>query len=78
MIWQRVLDVVILHIVMPEVDGFGVLANIDYSKMLKRPNFIMVSQLTGDNFINKAISLGASYYLVKPINSFNVATCRKM
>ncbi|MCX4361916.1 MAG: sporulation transcription factor Spo0A [Clostridia bacterium] len=61
-------DVVILDIVMPEVDGFGVLANIDYSKMLKRPNFIMVSQLTGDNFINKAISLGASYYLVKPIN----------
>ena len=61
-------DVVILDIVMPEVDGFGVLANLNYSKMSKRPNFIVVSQLTGENFINKAISLGASYYLVKPVN----------
>ncbi|MDE6274950.1 MAG: sporulation transcription factor Spo0A [Clostridia bacterium] len=61
-------DVVILDIVMPEVDGFGVLAGLNYSKMSKKPNFIVVSQLTGDNFINKAISLGASYYLVKPIN----------
>ena len=61
-------DVVILDIVMPEVDGFGVLAGLDYSKMNKKPNFIVVSQLTGDNFINKAISMGASYYLVKPVN----------
>ena len=61
-------DVVILDLVMPEVDGFGVLANLDYKKMPKRPNFIVVSQLTGENFINKAVSLGASYYLVKPVN----------
>ena len=46
-------DVVILDLIMPEVDGFGVLSNIDYSKMTKKPNFIM---------------LGASYYLVKPVN----------
>ncbi|MDE6472630.1 MAG: sporulation transcription factor Spo0A [Clostridia bacterium] len=61
-------DVVILDIVMPEVDGFGVLANLNYAKMNKKPNFIVVSQLTGENFINKAIALGASYYLVKPVN----------
>lgn len=61
-------DVVILDLVMPEVDGFGVLANLDYKKMPKRPNFIVASQLTGENFINKAVSLGASYYLVKPVN----------
>ena len=61
-------DVVILDLIMPEVDGFGVLANIDYSKMTKKPNFIIASQLIGENFINKAITLGASYYLVKPVN----------
>ena len=61
-------DVVVLDIVMPKVDGFGVLTGIDYSTMNKKPNFIVASQLTGDNFINKAISLGASYYLVKPVN----------
>ena len=60
-------DVVILDLIMPEVDGFGVLANIDYSKMTKKPNFIIASQLIGENFINKAITLGASYYLVKPV-----------
>lgn len=61
-------DVVILDLIMPEVDGFGVLSNIDYSKMTKKPNFIIASQLIGENFINKAIMLGASYYLVKPVN----------
>ncbi len=61
-------DVVILDIVMPEVDGFGVLANLNYAKMAKKPNIIVVSQLTGENFINKAIALGANYYLVKPVN----------
>lgn len=61
-------DVVILDIVMPKMDGFGVLSNTDFGKMPKKPSFIVVSQLTGENFINKAISLGASYYLVKPID----------
>lgn len=61
-------DVVILDIVMPKMDGFGVLSNIDYSQFAKKPNFIVVSQLTGENFINKAISLGACYYLVKPLD----------
>ena len=50
------------------MDGFGVLSNIDYSQFAKKPNFIVVSQLTGENFINKAISLGACYYLVKPLD----------
>ena len=61
-------DVVILDLIMPEVDGYGVLANLDYSQLPQKPSFIVVSQLTGENFINKAIQLGASYYLVKPIN----------
>ncbi|MDE6188677.1 MAG: sporulation transcription factor Spo0A [Clostridia bacterium] len=61
-------DVVILDLIMPEVDGFGVLENIDYAAMTKRPSFIVASQLTGENFINKALSYGASYYLVKPVN----------
>lgn len=61
-------DVVVLDLIMPEVDGYGVLANIDYKKLSQKPNFIITSQLTGENFINKAIQLGASYYLVKPVN----------
>ena len=61
-------DVVILDLVMPEVDGFGVLSNLDYNNMTSKPNFIVTSQLIGENFINKAITLGASYYLVKPVN----------
>lgn len=61
-------DVVLLDIVMPVLDGYGVLKGLDYSNMTKRPNIIVVSQLVGDAFISKAINLGASYFMVKPIN----------
>lgn len=61
-------DVVLLDLVMPELDGFGVLANIDYSRLPKRPQFIVASQLFGDAFVYKAINAGASYYMLKPLN----------
>lgn len=61
-------DVVLLDLVMPELDGFGVLANVDYGKLPKRPRYIVASQLVGDAFVHKAIDHGASYYMLKPVN----------
>ena len=61
-------DAVALDIVMPNLDGYGVLANVDFSKLRKRPVFIMTSGLTGDAFIRKAIGAGADYYMLKPVS----------
>lgn len=61
-------DVIVLDIVIPKLDGFGILKAIDYSKFAKKPNIIVASQLIGDAFISKAINYGACYYMAKPVN----------
>ncbi len=56
--------IVILDIVMPELDGFDVMARV---RLDRPPKYIIVSQLVGDAFVSKAMRLGASYYMAKPI-----------
>ena len=57
-------DFLLLDIVMPELDGFGVLTALG----IKRPTVIMMSQLATDGFVQKALRYGASYFLAKPFN----------
>lgn len=57
-------DFLLLDIVMPELDGFGVLSSL---KGL-RPTVIMMSQLNTDAFVQKALRYGAKYFLAKPFN----------
>ncbi|MDR3216260.1 MAG: sporulation transcription factor Spo0A [Clostridiaceae bacterium] len=68
-------DFVLLDIVMPELDGFGVLTQLNYDAMPKRPTIIMMSQLTADGFVNKAIRLGAAYFLAKPFGNMTLREC---
>ena len=49
-------DFLLLDIVMPELDGFGVLTALG----VKRPTVIMMSQLATDGFVQKALRYGAS------------------
>lgn len=57
-------DFVIMDIVLQGCDGFKVLENIKDEKT----NVIIQSSLSMDGFINKAISLGAKYYCIKPFD----------
>lgn len=57
-------DFLLLDIVMPELDGFGVLSALKNS----RPTVIMMSQLNTDAFVQKALRYGAAYFLAKPFN----------
>ncbi len=63
-------DVVIMDIVLKGCDGFKVLENIDKNKT----NVIIQSSLSMDGFINKAISMGAKYYCIKP---FDIETLKE-
>lgn len=60
-------DFLLLDIVMPELDGFGVLSALKNP----RPTVIMMSQLNTDAFVQKALRYGAAYFLAKPF-SFDV------
>ena len=55
-------DVVLLDLVMPKKDGFGFLQSISKNKC----KIIVLSALSKDVFVSKAIALGADYYMRKP------------
>lgn len=59
-------DFLLLDIVMPELDGFGVLTAMKSSG--RKPVTIMISQLATDGFISKSIRYGADFFMAKPVN----------
>ena len=61
-------DILILDLIMPHMDGFGVLESLNSAKLKKYPRVIIASAVGQDSMIQKAMDLGAQYYLVKPIN----------
>ena len=62
-------DIAILDVIMPHLDGLGVLEKVNSSTNLnKKPICIMLSAVGQDKITGKAISLGAEYYVVKPFD----------
>ena len=61
-------DVVLLDVIMPHLDGLGVLENVNLIKLEKRPMFIMLSAVGQDKITGQTIGLGAEYYVVKPFD----------
>jgi len=60
-------DVVILDIIMPHLDGIGVLERI-CAMSSKRPKVIMLTALGHENITQRVVELGADYYILKPFN----------
>lgn len=61
-------DIAILDIIMPHLDGLGVLEKIGSSALKKRPLFIILSAVGQDKITQRALALGAEYYIVKPFD----------
>ena len=61
-------DVVLMDVIMPHLDGIGVLEKLNMIKMNKRPICIMLSAVGQDKITRKAVELGAEYYVVKPFD----------
>ena len=61
-------DVVLLDVIMPYLDGLGVLEKIGATNMNKRPMCIMLSAVGQAKITQQAINLGAEYYVVKPFD----------
>lgn len=58
-------DVVLLDLIMPGLDGLGFLRALDRKR---GPVVVVTSQASNQALVRYALSLGASYYLVKPVN----------
>ena len=68
MIQEKQPDVVLLDMIMPALDGFGVLAQLQRTALEKRPRVIAVTALGRDDFIRRAVELGVMYYMIKPVD----------
>ena len=67
-------DDLVLDLVMPHLDGLGVLERINNMDLDKYQRVIMVSAVGQDSMIQRATALGAEYYLVKPISTEIIAS----
>lgn len=61
-------DAVIMDIVLTGMDGFAVMEQINRLNNFKKPNMLILSALCKEEFVHKALSLGASYYMMKPFS----------
>lgn len=68
-------DIVILEMLLPKIDGIGVLKAVQSKKIEKRPVFLVLSSLSQDMMIREAISLGAYCFMLKPFD-FSILTER--
>ncbi|HOQ38322.1 MAG TPA: sporulation transcription factor Spo0A [Acetivibrio sp.] len=68
LIVEKLPDIAILDIIMPHLDGLGVLEKIGATALEKRPLFIILSAVGQDKITQRALALGAEYYVVKPFD----------
>lgn len=61
-------DLVVLDIIMPHLDGLGVLERLNSINMDPMPRVIVLSAVGQDKITQRAITLGADYYVVKPFD----------
>lgn len=61
-------DVVLIDMIMPYLDGMGVLSKLNEMDLPKRPKIIVLTAFEEENMIRRAVRLGADYYLLKPFD----------
>jgi two-component system response regulator (stage 0 sporulation protein A) len=61
-------DLILLDIIMPHLDGLGVLERIRQMGLNPAPKIIMLTAFGQELITQKAVQLGASYYMLKPFD----------
>lgn len=67
LIYEKEPDAVLMDIIMPKMDGLGVMETVSQDKKLKKhPYFIVITAVGHEKVTEDAFRLGASYYMLKP------------
>ncbi len=61
-------DIVVLDIIMPHLDGIGVLEKLATENYGPRPKVVMLTAFGQENMTQRAVELGADYYILKPFD----------
>ncbi len=65
---KKEVEVLILDLIMPYMDGIGVLEKIADMALEPRPKIIILTAFGQETITQKAEQLGADYYILKPFN----------
>jgi len=68
LIKEKNLILVVLGIIMPLIDGLGVLEKLNTLDLNPMPRTIVLSSVAQNKIIERAIFLGADYYVIKPFD----------
>ena len=66
LIQEKKPDLVILDIIMPRLDGLGVLEKLNTMNIVPKPHIIVLSSVGLDKVTQIALTLGVDYYVIKP------------
>jgi two-component system response regulator (stage 0 sporulation protein A) len=61
-------DLVILDLVMPSLDGLGVLERLNARTTTTRPKIIMLTAFGQESLTHQAMTLGVDYFILKPFD----------
>lgn len=68
LIQEKEPDVIVLDIIMPHLDGIGVLENLETMDLAARPKVIILTTLGQEFMTKRTVELGADYYILKPFD----------
>ena len=61
-------DVLVMDLVLPTIDGIGVLERLNRMQLKKRPHILVVSSVLNETVTSFANSSGVEYCMLKPVN----------
>ena len=68
-IYREQPDIVVMDMILPGLDGIGILEEMEQADMLKRPVIMVVTALKTSRMVSKALQKGAGYYMMKPVSN---------
>jgi two-component system, response regulator, stage 0 sporulation protein A len=68
MLQEEAMDVLLLDIIMPQLDGLGVLQWLKDNPNCQRPKIIVLSAFSQEEIARNAVDLGVDYYILKPFD----------
>ncbi|MCI8477665.1 MAG: response regulator [Oscillospiraceae bacterium] len=66
-------DLITLDLIMPHISGHGLLLALREHPPPKRPKILVISHAGSDQVVEETLTLGADFYLLKPVNLAEVA-----